>query len=358
MSGGVDSSVAAWLLCEAGHEVIGMFMRHGGEQGDRKQPSAAASDASALPRKQGCCSAVDAADARRVAEQLGIAFFVLDFQPQFKRIVDYFLREYARGRTPNPCIVCNTWLKFGKLHEYAEATGAEYIATGHYARLAITTNGTPALYRGIDRAKDQSYVLFGIPRALLPRLMFPLGEYRKEEVRRLAQRMGLRVADKPDSQEICFIPDQDHSRFFRAAWPDADTAGEIVTTTGQVVGRHDGIERFTIGQRKGLGVALGRRWYVVRIEAETRRVVIGERQALARKDLFAAEANWLAEVPPEPFRCQAQIRYRATAEEATVTLLPEGRFRVVFASPVFGVAPGQAVVCYDGQRLLGGGWIE
>jgi tRNA-specific 2-thiouridylase len=355
MSGGVDSSVAAWLLREAGHEVVGLFMRHGQE---RERAGAAQAGTSAR-HKQGCCSAADAADARRVADMLGIPFYAVNFQEQFARIVDYFVESYTAGRTPNPCIVCNTWLKFGKLLEYADSVGADFVATGHYARL-VAVGGTAeiALCRARDPSKDQSYVLFGIPRRLLPRLRFPLGEHRKEEIRRIAGRLGLRVAQKRDSQEICFVPDQDHARFVRLRRGNLDCSGDIVTTDGTVVGRHEGIEHFTIGQRKGLGIAFGEPRYVVRIEPETRQIVIGTWDELARSGLTASEANWLIDEPIGALPCQVKIRYRSRPAEAIVTALPGGRFRVDCREPRHGIAPGQAVVCYDGERVLGGGWIE
>ncbi len=375
MSGGVDSSVAAWLLREAGHEVIGLFMRHGVEAED----PCAAGTGKAASRKPRCCSAADAADARRVAELLDIPFYALNFADQFDRIVEYFVEEYTAGRTPNPCIMCNTWLKFGKLFEYAESVEAEYVATGHHARL-VWEKGTgpicakhppgrpgkldlspfpaPALCRGRDAGKDQSYVLFGIDRGRLGRILFPVGEHRKEEIRGIAGRLGLRVAGKRDSQEICFVPDGNHARLVRQLRGEVDTSGEIVTTDGTVVGRHDGLERFTVGQRKGLGVAFGQRRFVVRLEPETRRVVVGAREELARTELTAGGANWLVEEPEGPFRCRVKIRYRSRAVEATVQPLAGSRFVVHFDEPRHGVAPGQAAVCYHGDRVLGGGWIE
>jgi tRNA-specific 2-thiouridylase len=411
MSGGVDSSVAAWLLREQGHDVVGLFMRHGQDQPPcGAAVSAAHAGGTPAPQgsccKQGCCTAADADDARRVADVLGIPFYAVNFQQEFTRVVDYFVREYTAGRTPNPCIVCNTWLKFGRLFDYADSIGAEYVATGHYARSVALEGGEVALCRGRDESKDQSYVLFGIDRRLLPRLMFPVGEYRKEEIREIAQRLGLRVAAKRDSQEICFVPDQDHARFIRERRDALDTSGEIVTTDGTVVGRHDGFEQFTIGQRKGLRLAFGQPRYVVRIDAASRRVVIGTQEELARSELCAAEANWLmnraeggerraeeevrsahwaasskseirnpksemsdppsalrpppfaSRPPPSPFRCEVKIRYRSRAAAATVEPLAGGRFRVRFDQPCYGVAPGQAAVCYDGDRVLGGGWIE
>lgn len=361
MSGGVDSSVAAHLLCEAGHEVVGVFMRHG-----QQSPVACASetDASQLPivnrldHKQGCCTAADAEDARRVADRLDIPFYALNLNEEFTRIIDYFVDEYTSGRTPNPCVQCNNWIKFGKLFDYADSIDAEYVATGHYARLRASESGSPALLRGWDDGKDQSYVLFGIRRELLSRMMLPVGDFQKPEIRRIAGTLGLNVAEKKDSQEICFVTSGRYDEFIRNRGDEFDTAGELVTTDGTVVGEHSGIEGFTVGQRKGLGVALGEPKFVVRIEPETRRVVLGDRAELGRAELNAAEANWLVDPGDVPSRCLAQIRYNSPPAPATVELLPEGRLSVRFDEPQFGVTPGQAVVCYDGERTLGGGWIE
>ncbi len=362
MSGGVDSSVAASLLLQEGHEVVGVFMRHGEES-----PVACASESSGAelpvipsPRadhKQGCCSAADAADARRVADRLQIPFYALNLQREFGRIIDYFVEEYTAGRTPNPCVVCNHWLKFGKLFDYADSVNAEFVATGHYAQILPTADG-PGLFRGLDDSKDQSYVLFGVQRELFSRMLLPVGRYKKSEIRSLAGELGLRVADNKDSQEICFVTSGQHDEFIRQRPGAVDTSGEIVTTEGRVVGEHPGIERFTIGQRKGLGVALGEPRFVVRIEPETRRVVIGEKQELARRVLTANRAHWLVEQPSAPLHCQAKIRYNAPAAPAVLQWLGADRFRLDFEQPRYGVAPGQAVVCYGGQRVLGGGWIE
>jgi len=365
MSGGVDSSVAAHLLVEQGHDVIGVFMRHG-----EASPVACATNSEAvsapllpvvqprLDHKQGCCSAADAEDGRRVADRLGIPFFALNLEQEFGRIMDYFVQEYTVGRTPNPCVMCNNWIKFGKLFDYAHSVDAAYVATGHYARLDRIDDGQVTLTRGVDADKDQSYVLFGVDRQLLQRMLLPVGGYRKPEIRQLATQLGLRVADKKDSQEICFVTSGRHDEFVRSRRGNADTAGEIVTTAGQVVGRHAGIEGFTIGQRKGLGVALGEPRFVVRIEPATRQVVIGERAELGRHELTASGTNWLVDPPAAPRRCLAQIRYNSTAAPATMGVLDGGRLRVCFDEPRQGVAPGQAVVCYDGDRVLGGGWIE
>lgn len=377
MSGGVDSSVAAHLLRRNGHEVIGLFMRHGEAAPSACAVStASASDAAStgiaaadsliklLPpkgsHKQGCCSSSDAADARRVADRLDIPFYALDFQDDFGRIQDYFVEEYVAGRTPNPCVMCNNWLKFGKLCEYADGVGADFVATGHYARLVRGDDpaAIPQLVRGVDDSKDQTYVLFGIEREVLRRVLFPVGDFRKEEIRDMAREIGLRVADKKDSQEICFVPDNDYAAFVRSRVGELDSAGEIVTTAGEVVGRHEGIEHFTIGQRKGLGVAFGEPRYVVKIDADTKRVVVGTQQELLRDELTACRANWLCDEPAEPRRCQVKIRYASRPVEAVATVLPGNRLHVRMLEPRGGVAPGQAVVCYDGDRVLGGGWIE
>lgn len=361
MSGGVDSSVAAYLLKEAGHDVIGVFMRHGEEAQE-----ACAADGPAgfqLPifsgradHKQGCCSASDAEDARRVADRLDIPFYALNLQAEFRRIIDYFVDEYTRGRTPNPCVQCNNWIKFGKLFDYADSVGAEFVATGHYARLRGASG--PQLLRGIDDDKDQSYVLFGIERRLLFRMLLPVGGFRKPQIRELAAKIGLRVAEKKDSQEICFVTRGKHDEFVRGRRQGVDMSGDVVTTDGRVVGTHPGIERFTIGQRKGLGIALGDPHFVVRIEPETRRVVIGSHAELACNELTAGNCNWLVDPPAGSFRCDAKIRYNAAPAAATAELLPDGRLHVHFDHARHGIAPGQAVVLYDGERVLGGGWIE
>jgi tRNA-specific 2-thiouridylase len=361
MSGGVDSSVAAHLLVKEGHDVIGVFMRHG-----ESSPVACETSlpvVSRLDHKQGCCTAADAEDARRVADKLGIPFYALNLQEEFARIIDYFVDEYTSGRTPNPCVQCNNWIKFGKLFDYADSVGAEFVATGHYARLEPRAEGEVALLRGLDGAKDLSYVLFGIRAELLRRMMLPVGGFEKPAIRRMAGELGLRVAEKKDSQEICFVTRDRYDDFVRGR-TSADTAGELVTTSGAVVGQHDGIEGFTVGQRKGLGVALGERKFVARIEADTHRVVIGDRDELYRRELAAREVNWLdrgSEDASGPRRCFAQIRYNAAAQPATFTVLPERRLRLRFDEPQFAITPGQAVVCYDAkenQRVLGGGWIE
>lgn len=377
MSGGVDSSVAAHLLRTAGHEVIGVFMRHGEpavtscaaqKSSDGEMAGGSGAPASVrLPivdarreHKQGCCSASDAEDARRVADGLDIPFYAIDFQEEFDQIIDYFIEEYTAARTPNPCVMCNNWIKFGRLFDYADSVGAEFVATGHYARLLppAARGQPPALCRGVDQGKDQSYVLFGIAPELLPRMLLPVGRFQKDEIRRIAREMNLRVAEKKDSQEICFVPAGDHAAFIRARRGDSPTAGEIVTTDGRVVGHHQGLEQFTIGQRKGLGVALGEPRFVVRLEHDTHRVVLGLKEDLARRQLTANRTNWLVSPPAAPTPYHVKIRYNSPLVPATVAALDGDRLAVEFDAPQYGVAPGQAVVCYEGDRVMGGGWIE
>jgi len=359
MSGGVDSSASAWLLKEQGHEVIGLFMRSGASE-----PETCSTGPGLLPivnaksHKQGCCSASDAADARRVADALDISFHALNFSEAFGQIKEYFADEYLAGRTPNPCVMCNVWLKFGKLWDFAEQVGAEYIATGHYASLRpVPGEERPGLFRGVDQGKDQSYVLFGIRPDLLDKILFPVGGYQKEHLRELARHAGIRTANKPDSQEICFIPDNDYGRFLNDFRGPQETDGELVDTAGNVVGHHQGYQHFTIGQRRGLGVTFGEPRFVVRIEPETRRVVLGRHEELGRRTLQANRLNWLKQEMTFPFRGTAQIRYQHTPGGCEVRLLDEDRMEVEFDQPQFGVAPGQAVAIYDGDRILGGGWI-
>jgi tRNA-specific 2-thiouridylase len=357
MSGGVDSSASAVLLKEQGYDVVGLFMRTGAHS---DEPD------SRRDNKKGCCSAIDAGDARRVADRLDIPFYALDFETEFDKIIDYFADEYLRGRTPNPCVVCNTWLKFGKLWEFGNQLDADFIATGHYARIVKGEPGRvsagsaePELHKATDPEKDQSYVLYGIRREILSRLLFPVGGYRKEEVRAFARKAGLaEVAGKPDSVEICFVPDGDHARLIRKRRPKSETAGAVVDTAGNLLGEHDGYERFTIGQRKGLGIATDRKRYVLDIVPETRAVVLGDRDELLASGLSASGVNWLIDSPKAPLRCIAKIRYRNAGSPATVYANDNGSARVDFDEPQSAVTPGQAVVFYDGTRVLGGGWIE
>jgi tRNA-specific 2-thiouridylase len=347
MSGGVDSSVAAYLLKQQGYDVIGLFMRTG-------EHSAADGRAD---HKKGCCSAVDAGDARRVADKFDIPFYALDFEREFGRIIDYFAEEYLSGRTPNPCVVCNSWLKFGQLWAYGEQLEADYIATGHYAQV-VRQGDEVELRRAADPDKDQSYVLYGLRRSILPRLLFPIGGHRKERVRAIAREAGLGVADKPDSVEICFVPAGDHAALIRARHPERVTAGRIVDTAGNVLGEHDGIERFTVGQRKGLGIAASSRRYVLAIVPANNEVIVGDKEQLLASGLRASQVNWLIDEPSGPMRCEVKIRYRHVAVPGTVTALPGGAAQVELEVAQSAVTPGQAVVFYRGERVLGGGWIE
>ncbi|MEM6472420.1 MAG: tRNA 2-thiouridine(34) synthase MnmA [Planctomycetota bacterium] len=366
MSGGVDSSVAAHLLLEAGHDVIGVFMRHGEESSSVCKVD---SDVATLPvlggltqgradHKQGCCTASDAADAKRVAAKFSIPFYALDLQADFRRIVDYFVDDYLNGRTPNPCVKCNHWIKFGRLFDYAAGVEADFVATGHYAQMI-----DGRLHRGLDGHKDQSYALFGIRRDRLHQMLLPVGQYTKPEIRRIAESLDLGVAGKRDSQEICFVTQGHHSDFVKAHRPElvGSTAGEFVTTDGRVVGEHQGYEAFTIGQRKGLGIALGTPHFVVRIETETNRVVLGQKNDLAAEMLTGENANWLVDHETIASRNElaVQIRYNGSPVPADVVIDPDDpkRFVVKFHQSVDAIAPGQAAVVYRGTQVLGGGWI-
>ena len=363
MSGGVDSSVAAHLLKEEGHEVIGVFMRHGEQAVEACSVDGKRESSPLLPvlnaradHKQGCCSASDAEDGRRVAERLDIPYYALNLEAEFKGIIDYFVQEYTIGRTPNPCVMCNNKIKFGKLFDYADSVNADFLATGHYARLE-RSGGELHLMRGVDMSKDQSYVLFGIQRKYLDRMLLPVGGFEKPAIRSIASGLGLNVATKKDSQEICFVTSGKHDEFVRSRRSEGTTAGQIKTMSGQVVGEHPGIERFTIGQRKGLGVAMGEPYFVVKIDPSSNDVVIGKKDDLATKSLVASKTNWLVDVD-QRFEGMAQFRYNSTAVGATIEQTGDGQIRVNFDEPQHGVAPGQAVVCYDGDRVLGGGWID
>jgi tRNA-uridine 2-sulfurtransferase len=375
MSGGVDSSVAAAMLLRAGYEVVGCFMRLGspGESLDELVPDEQACDPRNRIGHQGCCSINDAADARLVAAELGIPFYICNFKKDFGRIIDYFVDEYAAGRTPNPCVRCNDWLKFGKLHEYARQIGAEFVASGHYARVGAGPHGEHQLLRGVDRAKDQSYVLFGVPRQQLPRMLLPIGELAKPGVRDMAKQWGLPVFDKPDSQEICFVPDNDYAGLVERRRPELARAGAIVDHEGRALGEHGGQHRFTIGQRRGVGVALGHPLYVIGKDAQHNSVTVGPRERLLAAACSVEEANWLVdERGMEDWQpVLARYRYNSAAVKAEVRLLPpgdaetpsgrRGRFEVRFNDPQQAVAPGQALVLYGSKQddlVLGGGWIS
>ena len=386
MSGGVDSSAAAALLLEQGYDVVGVFMRLGspGEVLDELLPAtdeAARASGKTKIGHQGCCSINDAADGRLVAAQLGIPFYVVNFKKDFGRIMDYFVAEYATGRTPNPCVRCNDWLKFGKLHEYAKQIDAQFVASGHYARVGIAAGAAgpdqpKCLMRGLDASKDQSYVLFGVPREKLGMMMLPIGGMNKPDVRAVAERYKLPVFSKPDSQEICFVPDNDYAGFIERKRPDLAAAargeGRILDPQGHTVGAHGGQHRFTIGQRRGVGLALGYPIYVVGKDPEANTITVGPKAMLDSIACIAGEANWLIDLPRpgEAIRCLAQYRYNSEPAPATVSLLPDapdsqqtpsgrrGRFAVSFDAPQSAVCSGQAAVLYRGEVVLGGGWIE
>jgi len=344
MSGGVDSSVAAALLVEQGCEVIGVTMRLAGS-GSR------------------CCSLDDVEDARRVAERLGIRFYVADYADAFRReVMEPFADAYLAGRTPIPCVACNGRFKFARLLARARALGADAVATGHYARIVRDPGGgAPRLLRGADPAKDQSYFLFDLGPAQLAAARFPVGALDKDEVRARARALGLPTADKPESMEICFVPDGDYAAVVEALRPDAAPgAGDVVDEAGRVVGRHDGVHRFTVGQRRGLAVAAGERVYVRALDAARNRVVVAPRARLGARGARLAGTSWVAGAPPPgPLRARIRVRHRHAGAPASIAPGADGAAAELrFDAPVEAVTPGQAAVFYDGDEVLGGGWIE
>jgi tRNA-specific 2-thiouridylase len=346
MSGGVDSSVAAHFLVEQGYEVIGLFMRLGIDRFD------------AITKTKVCCSIEDANDARSVADQLGIPFHVLNFKDAFDRIIDTFCTEYLNGRTPNPCILCNQELKFGRLLDFARMLNADFIATGHYARVERSNNKF-LLKKGVDARKDQSYVLFSLNQERLSRTIFPLGTVTKESVRKVAKSLNLKTKDKPESQDICFVLDNNYHTLLYERYGSRITPGLIKDTQGNILGEHPGAPFFTIGQRKGLGVALGTPRYVVDINPAENTVVIGTDDELLEDELIASTLNWVSlDKLDTPLKIQAKIRYNHLPAHATVYPYEADKVRVVFKEPQRAITPGQAVVFYDNDTVVGGGWIE
>ena len=348
MSGGVDSSVAAWLLKEQGYDVIGVTMQIWQDEENEVQEE-----------NGGCCglSAVD--DARRVASSIGIPYYVMNFKQEFqKSVIDYFTKEYLNGRTPNPCIACNRYVKWEALLQRSLSIGADYIATGHYARIDKLPNGRYAIRRSATLAKDQTYALYNLTQEQLEHTLMPVGNYSKDQIREMAEKIGLQVANKPDSQDICFVPDGDYASFIEE---NADTPirqGNFVTSDGKILGKHKGIIHYTVGQRKGLGLALGHPAFVLEIRPETDEVVIGTYEESLTHTLRANELNFMSvEDLTEPMRVFAKIRYNHKGAWCTVEKTGEDEITCTFDEPIRAVTPGQAVVLYDGEYVLGGGTI-
>ena len=359
MSGGVDSSTTAAMLVEQGHECVGLSMQLW-DQRRRVGPDGE-------PLESRCCSLDDLYDARTIAEQLGIPFYVVNLEESFERaVVAPFVESYLAGETPIPCVSCNTKLKFAQLVTLARRFGAGKVATGHYARVRFDeTRGRWVLSKATYREKDQTYFLFEMTQKQLALALFPLGEMTKEQVRERARAAGLATSEKPESQEICFIPDNDYRKFIEDYLGEAGTVGErmpkpgeIVDTAGRVIGEHDGTHRYTVGQRRGLGLSSPEPLYVVQIQSAKRRVVAGTAGDLLADSLVARDCNWIAIAEPTgPVECAARVRYRAADAPAVVEPIGDGIFRVAFREPQRAISPGQAVVFYDGDDVIGGGWI-
>lgn len=344
MSGGVDSSVAAWMMGEEGFDVIGLFMRNGVKVDESEA------------RKKSCCSTSDARDARMVAAKLGVAFHSMDLGREFRDIIDYFLDEYGKGRTPNPCAVCNRDLKFDELLRFAGELGAEGIATGHYARLDIV-DGRVRLRRGVDQNKDQSYQLFCVEEDNLRRTRLPLGDLQKSEVRELAAKVGLRTASKADSQEICFVPGNDYRELLKQEGRELHP-GKFLDTSGRVIGEHAGTEHFTIGQRRGHGIGGGTPLYVVELNPEAGTVVLGERHEAGFSSMKVSSLNWIGFDVPSSGEFRAEVQHRYHCVPAPVTVRVDGtQAQVEFDEPEQSVTAGQGAAFYVGDQLLGGGWI-
>ena len=351
MSGGVDSSVAAALLVEQGYDVVGVMLRLWVE------PSQSGADADVANR---CCSLESLNDAQLVADRLSIPFYVINAEKSFRsEVVDYFIREHAAGRTPNPCLVCNRKVRFGYLLEYARSLGARYLATGHYARIRTGGDGRFGLLRGVDSAKDQSYVLSVLGQADLRQVLFPIGEYTKAQVRVLAADRGLPTASRLESQDLCFVADGDHRRFLARWAPDSVKPGPILDRAGRRLGTHRGLPFYTVGQRGGLGITAPRPLYVLELHSESNVLIVGTAEELERRWLRTAVVNWVAGEPPTaPFPAQIQIRYRTRPVPATVIPQPDLSVEVHLVEPLRGVTPGQAAVFYESEVCLGGGTIR
>jgi tRNA-specific 2-thiouridylase len=350
MSGGVDSSVAAALLKKEGHEVIGVTMQLWPRSDDKHGGNGS----------RGCCGLDAIEDARRVAYRLGIPHYVMDFRDIFaRRVIADFCREYGQGRTPNPCVACNNDIKFGVLRERAAELGADFIATGHYARIEVDeTAGTCLLKKGADARKDQSYFLCRLTREQLGHTLFPVGNLTKDKVRQTAREMQLPVASRPESQEICFVPDDNYMEFLKDYLPQASRPGPILDERGNILGQHRGITAYTIGQRRGLGIAAAEPLYVTAIEPGRNAVVVGTREQTYGTELVAGNLNWIATDRPErPIRVKARVRYRHTEAAATVSPLDKDHLYVKFAEPQMAITPGQTVAFYDGDTVIGGGTI-
>lgn len=360
MSGGVDSSAAALILKKQGYEVIGVTMQMWQEETSECQSE-----------NGGCCGLSAVEDARRVAESLDIPYYVMNFRDEFrKNVVDYFVGEYLHGRTPNPCIACNRYVKWEALLKRGLEIGADYIATGHYARIDRLENGRFAVRNSVTEGKDQTYALYRLTQEQLKHTLFPVGDYTKSEIRNMAQEAGLAVADKPDSQEICFVPDNDYASFIRREISRAGNEeicegimsepGNFITVDGKILGRHKGIINYTVGQRRGLDLPMGRRVFVTAIRPDTNEVVIGENEDTFTSDVMCDDVNWMSEAEPDKGttrRVRAKIRYNHSGEYCMLEALSDGKAICHFEKPVRAATPGQALVFYDGEYVMGGGTI-